>query len=103
MTGAKRDGRLARRWFWTLFVLAVLSMGVLYGAAQSRPGMLTGATVLVSSLVLVAASLQAARIRFVLAGGRAGGVGPTRQILRRLKLRAQPNTGRRSSSRRLDP
>jgi hypothetical protein len=83
MTSAKLDSRLAQRWFWGLLMLAVLAMGVLYSAAQSSPSMVSGITVLVSSLVLVAATAQAARIRSALARGSAG------RGRRRLKLRRE--------------
>ncbi len=62
------DVRLARRWFWTLLVVAVLAMGVLYRALQSEAGVGAGVTVLLSSLVLLAATGQAARISSVLGG-----------------------------------
>lgn len=66
------DVRLARRWFWTLLVVAVLAMGALYRALQSEAGAAAGVTVMLSSLVLLAATCQAARIASVL-GGRTSG------------------------------
>lgn len=56
------DRPRALRWFWGLTVLAVLDMGVLYRAlkAPASPGV--GLTVVVSGLVLVAATVQATRI-----------------------------------------
>lgn len=58
----------ARRWFWALTITAIAAMGLLYrllGAAAS-PG--TALLVLVSSLVLVASTIQAARILVRLTG-----------------------------------
>lgn len=62
------DVRRARRWFWTLLVVAVLAMGVLYRALQSEAGPEAAVAVLLSSLVLLAATWQAARISSVLGG-----------------------------------
>lgn len=62
---------LARRWFWTLLIIAIMSMGWLYRALKSGHGVTAGLGVLVSSLVLVAAVAQAARILFALSGGLA--------------------------------
>ena len=69
-----RDGLnapLARRWFWTLLVIAIMSMGWLYRALTSGHGVTAGVGVLVSSIVVIAAIAQAARIRLALSGGPA--------------------------------
>jgi hypothetical protein len=58
----------ARRWFWVLTTVATLAMGALYRALQSPPGATTGLAVLLSGLVLAAASTQAARILLALNG-----------------------------------
>lgn len=60
--------RRARRWFWMLTATAVLLMGALSHGLRSAPGPTTGMLVLVSSLVLAASVVQAARILTVLAG-----------------------------------
>ena len=52
----------AQRWFWSLVVIAVLAMSVLYDAIRSEPGATAGVLVMVSSSVLAAVVLQAARI-----------------------------------------
>lgn len=54
--------RRARRWFWALLLTAVLAMGALYAALGGRPGPATGLAVAASSVVLLAATVQAARI-----------------------------------------
>ncbi|MDH6522309.1 hypothetical protein [Streptomyces sp. SAI-090] len=60
--------RRARRWFWTLTTVAVLAMGGLYRALGQTPSPGTGALVAVSSLILLASLVQAARILTALAG-----------------------------------
>ena len=78
-----RDGLnapLARRWFWTLLVIAIMSMGWLYRALKSGHGV----GVLVSGIVVIAAVAQAARIRFALSGGPAG------RVLHADEVRGQP-------------
>ena len=67
MSSRRTDGRLARRWFWLLLLLAVLSMGVLYAGITGGPGGNSAVSILSSSLLLLATTAQAARIRFVLA------------------------------------
>jgi len=62
----------AQRWFWSLVVIAVLAMSVLYDAIYSEPGVTAGVLVLVSSSVLAAVVLQAARIFRVLNEPRRG-------------------------------
>ena len=66
MTGI--DVRRARRWFWTLTAVAVLATGVLYQSLRAAASPVTGTVVAVSSLVLAASVVQAARILIVLAG-----------------------------------
>jgi hypothetical protein len=58
----------ARSWFWLLTTVAVLAMGAIYRALQSPPGAATGLAVLLSGLVLAAASTQAARTLLALNG-----------------------------------
>lgn len=58
--------RRVRRWFWALVLVAVLSMGALYGALGARTGPTTGLAVAASSLVLLAATAQAVRILLAL-------------------------------------
>lgn len=66
------DRRLAHRWFWTLLVIAVLAMGVLYRALKAQEGLSAALTVLLSSLVLLVSTAQAARIVSALAGSSTG-------------------------------
>ncbi|KAF5990639.1 hypothetical protein [Streptomyces sp. WAC00263] len=66
MTGI--DVRRARRWFWILTAVAVGAMGALYRGLQAAPSPGTGILVAVSSLMLAASGVQAARILAVLAG-----------------------------------
>lgn len=54
--------RRVRRWFWALVLVAVLALGALYAALGARSGPATGLGVAASSLVLLAATAQAARI-----------------------------------------
>lgn len=71
MTGHQLpDVARARRWFWALVVVAVVAMGGLYRAVQAPPSPLAGASVAVSSVVLLAATVQAARIAVRLQGRR---------------------------------
>ncbi|GAA3500815.1 hypothetical protein GCM10019016_079220 [Streptomyces prasinosporus] len=60
--------RRARRWFWALLTLAVLAMGALYLGLRAEPSPGTGILVAVSALVLVASTVQAARILTALTG-----------------------------------
>ena len=62
------DPQRARRWFWALLVLAVLAMGALYQGLRAAPGPATGLLVAGSALVLVASTVQAARILTALTG-----------------------------------
>lgn len=64
--GGGVDFGLARRWFWGLVVAAVLAMGALYRALAAKPGAIAGLAVLGSALLLVSATVQAARILRVL-------------------------------------
>ena len=58
--------RRARRWFWTLLGLAVAAMAALYTALGARSSPATGLAVAGAILLLLAATAQAARIRFAL-------------------------------------
>ncbi len=60
--------RRARRWFWTLLLVAVLAMGVLYRGLQTAPGPTAGALVGTAVPVLLASGVQAVRIWLALAG-----------------------------------
>ena len=62
------NARHARRWFWTLLTVAVLAMGALYQGLRATPGPGTGLLVAISALVLVASTVQAARILTALTG-----------------------------------
>lgn len=62
MSGQPSGVRRARRWFWVLFLLAVLAMGALYAALGSRPGPATGIAVLITSALLLLSTAQAVRI-----------------------------------------
>ncbi|MGW0771141.1 hypothetical protein [Streptomyces sp. NPDC002676] len=85
MNGAGRaEVRRARRWFWTLTVVAVLAMGTLSHGLRAAAGPGTGLLVGASALVLAASSIQAARIWLLLAG-------PPRLLAQRT-----PHQGRRS-------
>jgi hypothetical protein len=70
MSANTADGRLARRWFWTLLLMAVASMGVLYAGIKARQGLSSAIFVLTSSLLLLASTGQAARIALALALAR---------------------------------
>lgn len=54
--------RPARRWFWTMLLVALLAMGGFYAALGARPGPGAGIAVAGSGLVLILATAQAARI-----------------------------------------
>lgn len=58
--------RRARRWFWALVLVAVLSMGALYASLGAPAGPVTALAVAASSLLLLAATAQAARILLAL-------------------------------------
>ncbi|MGW5723388.1 hypothetical protein ACWEVP_44980 [Amycolatopsis sp. NPDC003865] len=62
------DVRRARRWFWTLTVIAILAMSGLYRELGAAPGAGTALLTLLAGLVLLASSVQAARIFTRLAG-----------------------------------
>ncbi|GAA3857543.1 hypothetical protein [Amycolatopsis tucumanensis] len=62
------DIRRARRWFWALTVIAILAMGGLYRELGAAPGPGTALLMLLAALVLLASSVQAARILTRLAG-----------------------------------
>ena len=62
------DPRRARRWFWMLLTVGVLAMGALYQGLRVAPGPGTGLLVAVSAVILVASTVQAARILTALAG-----------------------------------
>ncbi len=52
----------ARRWFWTLVVIAAMAMGALSTALTASAGPIAGAAVAVSSIVLVISAALALRI-----------------------------------------
>ncbi len=62
------DVPLARRWFWVLLVVAVLSTGALFWAINAPSGPLPAAVLFVSGLTAVASIVQATRIMRVLNG-----------------------------------
>lgn len=66
--GRGQAARTARRWFWTLLVVAVLAMGALYQALRAAPGPLTAGTLLVSGSVLALSLAQATRLLRALRG-----------------------------------
>lgn len=59
---ASGAARRAQRWFWGLAVTAVLGLGLLVRELGSPPSPLTGLVTFLSGLVVLAASVQAARI-----------------------------------------
>ena len=73
MSATRAADRLARRWFWTLLLVAVVAMGALYTALGAGGGPLTGLAVLVSSVVLLASATQAGRILLALERARRRG------------------------------
>ena len=75
MTDQASSVRLARRWFWALFLLAVLAMGGLYAALGARPSAATGIAVLITSLVLLLSTAQAMRIWLALDRARRRALG----------------------------
>ncbi|MGW5666139.1 hypothetical protein ACWEWG_40060 [Streptomyces sp. NPDC003758] len=60
--------RRPKRWFWALTAIAVCAAGALYDGLRAAPRPGTGLRVLISSLVLAASAVQAARIVAVLTG-----------------------------------
>lgn len=56
------DARRARRWFWALAVIAILAMGGLYRELGAQPGPVTALLTLLLALILLTATVQAARI-----------------------------------------
>lgn len=56
----------ARRWFWSLLLVALAAMGALSAALGAPPGPATGLAVLAASVVLLGAATQATRIWLVL-------------------------------------
>ncbi len=62
--------RRATQWFWVMFVAAVAAMGGLYRAIGAEPSAGTAVQTLVSSVVLLATTAQAARIAIALGRGR---------------------------------
>lgn len=68
MAGRADETGRARRWFWTLLLVAVLAAGALYRALSVPPGPAVAAVVLGSGTVLVLTTVQAARILRALRG-----------------------------------
>lgn len=68
MASRPDETRRARRWFWTLLLVAVLAAGALYRALMAPPGPAVAAVVLGSGTVLPLATVQAARILRALRG-----------------------------------
>src|SRR6266542_881891 len=66
MTTAPHPTARARRSFWTLVVIAALSMGALSAALKAHPSPVTGAAVAVSGAVLAISLTLAARILLAL-------------------------------------
>ena len=64
--------RRATRWFWVMVVDAVAAMGALYRAIGADPSAGTAVQTLVSSVVLLATTAQAARIAVALGRKRGG-------------------------------
>lgn len=58
----------ARRWFWLLVLASVGSMGALYRTAKADPSPGTAIAFFVVAAVVLAATLQAARIWLALDG-----------------------------------
>jgi len=83
------NARRARRWFWALLTIAVLAMGALYQGLRADPGPGSGLLVAVSALVLVASTVQAARILNALTGP------PRMPRLRAHRSRHAPDVRRR--------
>ena len=66
MTTPRHVTTRARRSFWTLVVIAALSMGALSTALKANPGPATGAAVAVSGAVLAISLTLAARVLLAL-------------------------------------
>src|SRR6266498_208370 len=77
----------ARRSFWTLVVIAALSMGALSAALKAHPSPATGAAVAVSGAVLAISLTLAARVLLALDHARRS-------------ARRQPRTGQPASDRK---
>ncbi|MFF7642927.1 hypothetical protein [Streptomyces canus] len=77
------DVERARRWSWALTATAVLAMGTLPHGLRSPPGPATGILVRVSTLVMAASAVQAARTR------RAGRPAPTPAVAPHHRLSAR--------------
>ncbi|WP_341360952.1 hypothetical protein V5H98_07660 [Georgenia sp. M64] len=60
--------RRARRWFWSLLVIAVLGMGVVYRSIDAPSSPAVGTAFLLGSVVVLAALVQATRIWAALEG-----------------------------------
>jgi len=56
------DARRARRWFWTLTLFAILGMGGLYHELAAPPGPTTALLTLLAATMVLASTVQAARI-----------------------------------------
>ncbi len=75
MTTAPHPTARARRSFWTLVVIAALSMGALSAALKAHPSPVTGAAVAVSGAVLAISLTLAARVLLALDHARRSSAG----------------------------
>lgn len=85
---ARSDVLRAQRWFWGLTVTAVLALGALVQALGAPASPVTGSVTFLSGTVLLASSIQAARILARLAGplgGRSGSSERTVSVFGRRK------------------
>lgn len=79
----------ARRWFWTLLMVAVLATGAAYWAVNAPPGPLAGTVLLGGGLLAATATLQATRVLTAL-----NGPPDLRRSAERLTPRLRPNRQR---------
>ncbi len=90
MTTAPHPTARARRSFWTLVVIAALSMGALSAALKAHPSPATGAAVAVSGAVLAISLTLAARVLLALDHAR-------RSARQRQRTSQQPTSQQRAS------
>ena len=86
--------RRAHRWFWALLGLAVAAMAGLYTALGARPSPATGLAVAGASVLLLAATTQAARIRNALEMRSRPPSGPGRRRMPGTRLAGGPRADR---------
>ncbi len=90
MTTAPHPTARARRSFWTLVVIAALSMGALSAALKAHPSPVTGAAVAVSGAVLAISLTLAARVLLALDHARRSARQRQRTSQRRTSQPASP-------------